>query len=137
MSIRNKLFRYRTLFCLIMSVVLFFSGVCFEQIKVQSFFTYNSENHQDAFVNDAGVKLVTSCSNETLGLRNTKSTTNGARLLLGRRTLRTVVLDVLPVEQFIGISIFSSLAQLLSTDEENQGAEVVLFIHKSDGKKRA
>ena len=137
MNIRNKLFRNRTLFCLIMSVVLFFSGVCFEQIKVQSFFTCNSENRQDAFVYDAGVKLVTSCSNETLGLRNTKGTTNGARLLLGRRNLRTVVTDILPVEQFIGISIFSSLAQLLSKDKEHQWAEVVLFIHKSDGKKRA
>lgn len=138
MSVRIKWFKHKNFICFLLAVMLFFSGVCFEQVKVQSFSSHVNECQRDAFAKDAGVKLVTSCSSETLGIRNSKISGNGTlRLVPGRRILRTVVLDLPLVEQFGALSAFFSYAWLVSLDKEHAGEEVVFFIHKSDGKKRA
>ena len=137
MDVRNKMFKHKMLYCLILSFVLLFFGVFFEEVKVQSFFTYSSIEQKDAFVNDVGIKLVTSCSNETLGIRNSRVGNGVVRLIPGRRILRTLVLDIPLAEQVNSLSAFSSSVGVVQSHNERTMADVVLYIHKSDGKKRA
>ncbi|MBQ7360833.1 MAG: hypothetical protein IJW63_12170 [Lachnospiraceae bacterium] len=138
MSIESKVLKRKNFICFLLIAVILLSGVCFETIKAQSFFGYATEHQADAFVKNIGVKLVTSCSNETLGLRNSRfSTQNGQNWNPIRRVLRTLVLEISFVEQFGDLSTFFSTAHLVAFEKKHPKAEVLFFIHESDGKKRA
>ncbi len=138
MFVKGKVLGNKTVICLILAAIILLSGVCFEKIKVQSFFECTVEFQRDAFVKEVGVKLVTSCSNETIGIRNSElSTQNGIRLLPGKRLLRIFILEFLAVEPIKSGFTFFSTAKVGTFEKKHPKAEVLYFIHRSDGKKRA
>ncbi|MBQ7359046.1 MAG: hypothetical protein IJW63_03000 [Lachnospiraceae bacterium] len=138
MNLRFKLLKSTKLVCLVLAAVMLLSGVCYEKIKVQSFFEYTIGFQKDAFVKELEAKFVTDCSNETLGLRNSNLLgRNVVRMLPGRRQLRTFVLETPMVELLRAFTTFFSTVNVVTFEQKHPEAEVVYFIQRADGKKRA
>lgn len=123
----------------VLVIFVFLSGMCFENVKTDSFYVYVSSDTTDACIMSCEAAIIDTehCTTEMLGVRNGV----GLQKLTGRFISQKR--DGRLSQEFLYLDIFSLFeGKLFASSEKihflNQYQEefVLNYIHKSDGKKR-
>lgn len=143
----------RRMLCILLAIFVFWSGMCFDYVKADSFFermgflssdaalrVYDRTVHSsDDAVISAAVELEERqiCTAEMLGVRHAATTESAAGRLMGqRREIRqTPGLLSFPVFS-LQPGKYSAGLDTIQTYHQYQDGRVVHYIQKSDGKKR-
>ncbi|MGN0480906.1 MAG: hypothetical protein ACI4EV_04985 [Lachnospiraceae bacterium] len=131
--------RTNKLICVLITLLVFISGMCFENIKVDSVLERATVRTADAYILpvDAVMTDTTACTTEMLGIGSHTALT---QLSVGFATTRV---GARLIQYLLGQNIFSlcegksyTSFEAIRVISENQHKLVVNYIHKSDGKKR-
>ena len=132
MQTRNRhLITYLLLLC------IFFSGMCLEETKADSYFGCTSENTGNLFIDSQNSQIINSesCTTEMLGLRGASYVKNVRNSSCNRNDLRAS-LFLAYVDEFIHrFSNFHTAACTVQFPELYGRAVVLKYIHEKDGKK--
>ena len=130
---RNKIF------CILITLLVFISGMYFEDIKVDSVFASTSAETTNSYISAIGSVITDTqvCTTEILGVCGNMVTGQFTNRFVNQRRDTRVSPDFLCQNNFPlneGKSYASiEVVQLIS---KNQDELIANYIHKSDGKKR-
>ncbi|MBQ3514021.1 MAG: hypothetical protein IJA32_09545 [Lachnospiraceae bacterium] len=129
----------KQIFCLILTLFAFFSGMCFEQIKADSLFAFTSEEEPLSFVGtcDAAISDAELCTVEMLGLSNLTYVGQSANKTAYSRKNLEVFLEVLCAD--VGSPSLSAFFETMNAVDFQKLCHrfvVLSYIHNTDGKKR-
>ncbi len=132
--------KVKKIICCIAVVIVFFSGMCFGDVKADSFFAHAQTGEYDAFAlyEESSLAEVEVLSTENIGAGNTSLSRQIANKGIHIRKELCVLLESLPVSNIV-LHFFSKFYMVTSAIPfpEEYGHVIVLnYIHSMDGKKQ-
>ena len=129
--------RNRQLITYLLLICIFFSGMCLEETKADSYFGCTSENTGNFFSDSRNSQIINSesCTAEMLGLRGVSCVKNVRNSSYNRNELRTSLFLTYVDENIHKFSNFHTAACTVQFPELYRKAAVLNYIHEKDGKK--
>lgn len=127
----------RHLITYLLLICIFYSGMCLEETKADSYFGCTSESTGNLYTDSQNSQIINreSCTTEMLGLRGASYVKNVKNSSDNRNELRTSLFLAYVDEGIHRLSSFHAAACTVQFPELYRRAVVLNYIHEKDGKK--
>ena len=140
MEVTDVKVKKKQILCLILTLFVFFSGMCFENIKADSLFLFTSEEEPLSYVGtcDVAISDTNLCTTEMLGLNHLSYVGQFANKTAYSKKNIQVSLEIFLTDAGSGsLSNFFETVHAVELHKLCHRFVVLNYIHNADGKKRS